>query len=171
MERIFPSNVQFVLDHVAVFMIRADGSVARQQCDCAIPHRPVHPANINATGGIDGPVIYSRAMRAKISFATARLDDAAAMAEFLSGIPNGEVLGKVLQKREAVSSRAYDDETWTARFVDSDGRVVRCFAVTDVTIDQAEMIAAACIDIPAVDEAGFREVVAQSLGPTIDAIE
>jgi len=110
-------------------------------------------------------------MRAKISFATARLDDAPAMAEFLCGIPNGEDLGKVLQKREAVSSRAYDDETWTARFVDSDGRVVRCFAVADVTIDQAEMIAAACIDTPALDEAGFREVVAQSLGPTIDAIE
>src|SRR5260370_20636790 len=116
-------------------------------------------------------MIYSRTMSAKISFATARLDDAAAMAKFLSGIPNGEELGKVLQNRRAVSSRAYDDETWTARFVDSDGQVVRCFAVADVTIDQAEMIAAACIDIPALDEAGFREVVAQSLGPTIDAIE
>ena len=82
-------------------------------------------------------MIYSRTMSAKISFATARLDDAAAMAEFLSGIPNGEELGKVLQNRQAVSSRAYDDETWTARFVDSDGRVVRCFAVAEITIDQA----------------------------------
>ena len=110
-------------------------------------------------------------MNTKISFATARLDDAAAMAKFLSGIPNGEDLGKVLQKKEAVSSRAYDDETWTARFVVSDGRVVKCFAVTDITIDQAEMIAAACVEIPELDEVGFREVVAQSLGPTIDAIE
>jgi hypothetical protein len=40
--------------------------------------------------------------------------------------------------------------------------------VTDITIDQAEMIAAACIDIPALDEIGFREAVAQSLGPTFD---
>jgi len=93
------------------------------------------------------------------------------MAQFLFGIPNGEELGKVLQNREAVSSRAYDDETWTARFVDSDGQVARCFAVTDITIDQAEMIAAACIDIPALDETQFRELVAQSLGPTIDAVE
>ena len=38
-------------------------------------------------------------MSPKISFATARLDDAAAMAEFLSGIPNGEVLGKVIRKK------------------------------------------------------------------------
>jgi hypothetical protein len=110
-------------------------------------------------------------MSPKISFATARLDDAAAMAEFLSGIPNGEVLGKVLQDKHAVSSRAYDDDTWTARFVSSDGHVVKCFAVTDITIDQAEMIAAACIDIPALDEAQFRDLVAQSLGPTIDAVE
>jgi hypothetical protein len=110
-------------------------------------------------------------MNTRISFATARLDDAAAMAKFLSGIPNGEELGKVLQIGEPVSSRAYDDETWTARFVVSDGRAVQCFAVTDITIDQAEMIAAACIDIPGLGEAGFREVVAQSLGPTIDAIE
>jgi hypothetical protein len=110
-------------------------------------------------------------VNAKISFATARLDDAAEVATFLSGIPNGEELGRVLQKREAVSSRAYDDETWTARFVASDGRVAKCFAVTDITIDQAEMIAAACVLIPGLDEAGFREVVAQSLGPTIDAIE
>jgi hypothetical protein len=107
-------------------------------------------------------------MSTKISCATARLDDAAAMAKFLFAIPNSEALAKVLRHGEAVSSRAYDDETWTARFVASDGQVVTCFAVTDITIDQAEMIAAACIDIPAMDEIGFREAVAQSLGPTFD---
>jgi hypothetical protein len=107
-------------------------------------------------------------MSTTISCATARLDDAAAMARFLSTIPNSEALAKVLRNGGAVSSRAYDDETWTARFVASDGQVVTCFAVTDITIDQAEMIAAACIAIPALDEIGFREAVAQSLGPTFD---
>jgi hypothetical protein len=110
-------------------------------------------------------------MGTKIFFATARLDNAAAMAKFLFAIPNGEELGKVLQNKEPVSSRAYDDATWTARFVASDGQVVKCFAVTDITIDQAEMIAAACIGIPAWDETGFREAVAQSLGPTFDPAE
>jgi hypothetical protein len=33
------------------------------------------------------------------------------------------------------------------------------------------MIAAACIDMPAWDEALFRETVALSLGPTIDSTE
>jgi hypothetical protein len=107
-------------------------------------------------------------MSTRISLATAHLHDAAAMAEFLLAIPNSEELAKVLQQRESVSSRAYDDETWTARFVASDGQVVKCFAVTDITIDQAEMIAASEPDVFSCDEATFREAVAQSLGPTFD---
>jgi hypothetical protein len=110
-------------------------------------------------------------MSTRISCAAARLDDAAGMAGLLSGIPNGEALARLLRAGEGMSSRAYDDETWTARFVSSDGQVVKCFAVTDITIDQAEMIAAACEDHPALDEAGFRETVAQSLGPTFDPAE
>lgn len=109
-------------------------------------------------------------MSTKISFATARLDDARAMAEFLSAIPNGEDLGRVLRNKKAVSSRAYDDETWTARFVAGDGHIVKCFTVSAITIDQAEMIAAACVDTFAWDEDGFREAVAEALGPTLDAI-
>jgi hypothetical protein len=114
---------------------------------------------------------YNRPMSTRISCATARLQDASEMTKFLVGIPNSEELAKVLRDRESVSSRAYDDETWTARFVASDGQVVKCFAVTDITIDQAEMIAAACTDILACDEAEFREAVAQSLGPTFESAE
>lgn len=113
-------------------------------------------------------MIYSQLMSTKISCATGRLDDAAAMMRFLSGIPNSEALATVLQNREAVASRAYDDETWTARFVASDGQAVKCFAVTDITIDQAEMIAAACTDVLAMDEMEFRRTVVLSLGPTLD---
>jgi hypothetical protein len=108
-------------------------------------------------------------MSTQISCSTALLRDAKGMAQFLAAIPNSEELAKVLRTQEAVSTRAYDDDTWTARFVASDGQVVKCFAVTDVTIDQSEMIAAAGIDILACDEAGFREAVAQSLGPTLDS--
>jgi hypothetical protein len=108
-------------------------------------------------------------MGTRILLTSARLDDPEAMDKFLRDVPNRDDLAKVLHGGRPVSSRAYDDETWTARFVASDGRVVKCFAVTDITIDQAEMIAAACIDISAWDEALFRETVAQSLGPTIDS--
>jgi hypothetical protein len=115
--------------------------------------------------------MYSKNMSTRISCASARLDDAASLGKFLAGIPNSEDLAKVLHLGEAVSSRAYDDETWTARFVASDGVSVKCFAVTDITIDQAEMIAAACVENPALDESGFREAVAESLGPTFDPAE
>jgi hypothetical protein len=107
-------------------------------------------------------------MSTKILLTTAPLHDAAAMAEFLRAIPNSDELAKVLQEQESVSSRAYEDDTWTARFVASDGQAVKCFAVTDITIDQAEMIAAAEIDVMECDETAFREAVAQSLGPTFD---
>jgi hypothetical protein len=102
------------------------------------------------------------------SMASARLDDPAAMERFLSPIPNSDQLAKVLDDRKPVSSRAYDDDTWTARFVASDGVVVKCFTVIDVTIDQAEMIAAACVDLSAWQEAEFHDMVARVLAPTPD---
>jgi hypothetical protein len=101
-------------------------------------------------------------------FAAARLDDADAMARFLSDIPNRDDLARVLQERKPVASRAYDDDSWTARFVASDGCVVKCFAVTEITIDQAEMIAAACQHLSAWDENEFRQAVVESLGSMID---
>jgi hypothetical protein len=107
-------------------------------------------------------------MSSIISCATARIDDSAEMARFLAGIPNSAELAKLLQRREAMSSRAYDDGAWTARFVSSDGHAAKCFAVTGITIDQAEMIAAVCDDVGALEETQFREAVARSLGPTFD---
>jgi hypothetical protein len=100
--------------------------------------------------------------------ATARLDDPAAMARFLSPIPNNDQLAKILHARKSVSSRAYDDETWTARFVASDGVVVKCFTVADITIDQAEIIAALCTDLSAWQESEFRDTVEQVLAPMPD---
>ena len=103
-----------------------------------------------------------------ITIATARLDDPTAMAQFLSPIPNGDQLAKVLGSRKPVSSRAYDDETWTARFVASDGVFVKCFTVSDITIDQAEVIAAVCIDPSAWQEPEFRAMVTEVLAPMPD---
>ena len=108
-------------------------------------------------------------MSTKISMTTARLDDADAMARFLVQIPYGEQLAKVLEDRHPVTSRAYHDETWTARFVASDAAEVTCFTVSDITIDQAEMIAAACPDISGLKLDEFRRAVEQALGPTLDA--
>ena len=101
-----------------------------------------------------------------ISMTVARLADESEMMDFLRPIPNSEQLAKILANGHAVSSRAYDDDAWTARFIASDGLSVKCFTVTDITIDQAEMIAAVCIDVSAWLEPTFREAVKRALGPT-----
>ena len=107
-------------------------------------------------------------MSTTIRMATARLDDAVSMTAFLAPIPNGQQLGEALKNRASFSSRAYDDDTWTAVFVDSDGTFVKSFTVTDITIDQAEMIAGACPTVRHLGEISFREIVEQALGPTFD---
>ena len=100
--------------------------------------------------------------------ATALLADPAAMAKFLAPIPNSDGLAKVLAVGKPISSRAYDDDAWTARFVSSDGATVKCFTVTNITIDQAELIAAAGPDFSAWQEPEFRDMVLEVLAPTPD---
>jgi hypothetical protein len=103
-----------------------------------------------------------------VSMATALLADAAAMARFLAPIPNGDRLAKILGDGKPISSRAYDDDTWTARFVASDGVSVKCFTVIDVTIDQAEIIASVSLDFSSWQEADFRDMVRRVLAATPD---
>jgi hypothetical protein len=94
----------------------------------------------------------------------ARLDDRAQLEKFLSPIPNGEDLARVLKGGNPVSTRAYEDETRTARFVESDGNIVMCFTLSDITIDQAEMIEAVWEGICALDETAFQRAVERVLG-------
>jgi len=108
------------------------------------------------------------AMHRGIVTTTAHLDDQVEMANFLSPIPNGEQLAKVLAERTPVSTRAYEDETLTARFVESDGKIVMCFKVPDITIDQAEMITAEWEGICTLNETAFKETVERALHESSD---
>jgi len=105
----------------------------------------------------------SRAMVRRVVTTTARLDDNADLMNFLLPIPDGEQLAKVLEAGDPVSTRAYEDETETARFVESDGKVVMCFKLTDITIDQAEMIEAEWEGVCALDEKAFLQAVERAL--------
>ncbi len=102
-------------------------------------------------------------MQTAIVTTTARLDDEAQMTEFLSPIPNGDGLAKVLERGKPVSTRAYEEETRTARFVESDGSIVMCFTVAGITIDQAELIEVEWERICALDETQFRQAVERAL--------
>jgi hypothetical protein len=80
----------------------------------------------------------------KITEAHANFDDAAQMAIFLASIPDADGLAALLLERRVVTTRTFDDDALTARFVRSNGITVACYTVDNVTIDEAEMIAAQC---------------------------
>jgi hypothetical protein len=94
----------------------------------------------------------------------ARIDEPRAMAAFLASIPESAELAELLGRTEPLNTRAYDDENQTARFVISDGEIVTCFTVTDITIDQAEMITIECEKSDAWSETAFREAAVRALG-------
>jgi hypothetical protein len=94
----------------------------------------------------------------------ARIDEPRAMAAFLASIPDSAELAELLGTTRPLNTRAYDDENQTARFVISDGEIVTCFTVTDITIDQAEMITIECEKSDAWSETAFREAAVRALG-------
>lgn len=103
----------------------------------------------------------------EISATNARLEDAAQMARFLAPIPNADSLKALLLERKIVSTRTYDDEEMIARFVRSDGTIVACYTVKDVTIDEGEMIAAQCELLDLWDAESFSRAVHVALDPEI----
>ena len=107
----------------------------------------------------------------KIAVAEARIDDPSVMASFLAPIPNNGELAALLAKKEPLNTRAYDDETQTARFVISDGNIAICFAVTDITIDQAELITIACEESNEWGAASFPEAASRALGEPVERVQ
>lgn len=97
----------------------------------------------------------------------ARLEDAAQMAQFLAPIPNAGSLEALLIERRVVSTRTYDDDEMLARFVRSDGTLVACYTVKEVTIDEAEMIAAQCELLDVWNVENFSRAVHIALDPEI----
>ena len=109
-------------------------------------------------------------MGSKIICTMARLDNPAEMSRFLQPIPNGGELASLLLTGASVNTRAFDDDAFTARFVVSDGEVVQCFTVTDITIDQAEMIAIECEGLEVWSNPIFCEAVGRALPTDSDHI-
>jgi hypothetical protein len=100
----------------------------------------------------------------------AELSDAAGMAAFLAPMPNSDGLAALLVGGEPVNTRAFDDENLIARFVVSDGSIVTCCTVNDITIDQAEMITIACEQSDDWSTAAFPGTVQRALGDGVRVI-
>jgi hypothetical protein len=100
----------------------------------------------------------------KLHTLTIQLSDSQALADFLADIPYHDGLAQLLATRTPQNTRGYDDDNQVARFVISDGNIVTCFTVPDITIDQAEMITLACEEADAWDAASFELAVIRVLG-------
>jgi hypothetical protein len=101
----------------------------------------------------------------KILVSTARLEDPKSMASFLASIPDSTALAALLRSERPLNTRAYDDENSTARFVISDGTTATCYAVLDITIDQAELITIECEKSDAWSAPAFQDAAARALKP------
>jgi len=103
----------------------------------------------------------------QITESHARFDDAAQMAVFLAAIPDADDLAALLMDRKVVSTRTFDDDAMTARFVRSNGATVACYTVKTVTIDEAEMIAAQCELLDDWNVESFSRAVHVALDPDL----
>jgi hypothetical protein len=103
----------------------------------------------------------------EILTSTARIGDPTAMSNFLASIPDSAELAELLGAMQPLNTRAYDDENQAARFVISDGTDATCFTVTNITIDQAEMITVECETSDAWDDSAFREAASRALGESL----
>jgi hypothetical protein len=103
----------------------------------------------------------------RITESHANFADAAQMAIFLASIPDADDLAALLMERRVVSTRTFDDDAMTARFVRSNGNSVACYTVEAITIDEAEMIAAQCELLEDWNVENFSRAVHVALDPDL----
>jgi len=100
----------------------------------------------------------------KILSVLARLDDEAAINELLIPMRNRAALKKKLRSGFCGHKYAYDRWARTAHYLLTDGEVVACYSVTDVSLEEAAIIATACDEISNWSTRTFRGTVKRVLG-------
>jgi hypothetical protein len=103
----------------------------------------------------------------KILSVLARIDDAAAINELLVPMRNRAALKRKLRTGFRGHKYAYDRWARTARYLLTDGEVVACYSVTDVSLEEAATIAIACDEISNWSMRSFRGTVKRVLGPEV----
>jgi hypothetical protein len=83
----------------------------------------------------------------KISSVLARLADAAALNELLAPLRDSAALKRKLRLGLCGHQYTYDVQTRIARCLLTNGEIVACYSVTEVSLDEAKMIAAACEEL------------------------
>jgi hypothetical protein len=109
-------------------------------------------------------------MTTKIFDAVARLDDATALNALLAPIRDGATLKKKLRPGFRGHKYFYDGHTHTARYLLTNGDVVACYSVTDVSLEEAKAIAARCEGINEWCMTAFRAAVHDALGSEFESV-
>jgi hypothetical protein len=103
-------------------------------------------------------------MTTKIFDASARLDDAGALNALLAPMRDGAMLKKKLRPGYRGHKYFYEQHTRTARYLLTNGDVVACYSVTEVSLGEAKAIAARCEGITEWCMTEFRAAVERALG-------
>src|ERR1700728_4347325 len=99
----------------------------------------------------------------RILYALARLGDAAALNELLAPMRHSAALKRRLRVGFRGHKYTYDVQTRVARCLLTNGELVACYSVNEVSLEEAKMIAAACEDLSEWSMSTFQAAVARAL--------
>jgi hypothetical protein len=99
----------------------------------------------------------------RILSALARLGDRAALDELLAPMRDSAALKRKLRLGFCGHKYTYDVQTRIARCLLTNGEIVACYSVTEVSLAEAKMIAAACEALSEWSMTTFQEAVAGAL--------
>ena len=109
-------------------------------------------------------------MTTKIFDATARLNDVTALNALLAPMRDGAALRKRLRPGRRGHKYFYDQHTHTAHYLLTNGDVVACYSVTEVSLGEAKAIAARCEGISEWCMTAFRAAVERALGTEFERV-
>jgi hypothetical protein len=99
----------------------------------------------------------------RVSSAFARLGDAAALSDLLAPMRDSAALKRKLRLGFCGHKYTYDSLSRVARCLLTNGEIVACYSVTEVSLDEAKMIAVACEDLSEWSMSTFQAAVARAL--------
>jgi len=99
----------------------------------------------------------------RILSALARLNDTVAMSELLAPMRDQAALKRKLRPGFCGHQYTYDLNTRTARYLLTNGEIVACYSVTEVSLEEAKMIALACENLGEWSMTTFQSAVVRAL--------
>jgi hypothetical protein len=94
----------------------------------------------------------------------ARLNDAAAVNQLLAPMRNSATLKRKLRPGFCGHKYTYDLNTRVARYLLTNGEIVACYSVTEVSLEEAKTIAIACEHLGEWSMRTFQAAVVRALG-------